>query len=372
MLIVFRCFIVACLLGCTSLSQEVWNEYPDPPIDAADIAAAKEQPGLITRQNHSAARDLCLRLAAKYPGTSFGAQALFGAHYAEILSFEGEADPDATLRRIIAEYPNSRFEVRARYIQLQDLTWKGDRKAKRKNYSDFLADLGTPRLEDIYLGKDSEQALRRLESFHPGRRDALSSVYYAATFLADEKEEQIYIALFGRQAFGIFYPGNIDFGSLLHSILKEQTGKRVGVTTTRTKPAVSIISPQPGSVVETSPVIAVSMTAGDYRNSQITLEELSFKVDGVEQKLKTIVRSKIDPSLAENRDLEILNVSLTSNLGPGPHTVEVLVKTGQGPIVPENSTVQKWSFTVAEPATPTQSLQPLIPPPRPTAAPESR
>lgn len=270
-----RLFVVLSLLTCTGWCQELWIYPPNTPADPADTAAIKEQARHLDQGNFPAARDACLRVADKNAGTAFGAEALFGAHYAQLLNGD-EAGAEATRQKIIDQYPSSRFEIRARCFAVDAIAYNAGAEERLTLYSSFLEELGAPRLDEILTGEDLEQAILQVRSFHPEMRLALASVYDKGISMSESPEQAVNVASFCRQAFGTNVPVNIEFTHSLQMALKEWRGKKAGGQSSL--PSITVVSPEPGDLVGVQPTIAVRITTGDYRNDPVALDSLSFKV----------------------------------------------------------------------------------------------
>ena len=341
----FLVFIVL-VLTCVGSAQEDWISYPPAVLDAEQSAALDEADQFLRRCHFEPARAIYLRLADEHPGTSLGARALEAAAYTYMYTGSSGDDFDSLLLRIIEEYPNSDYEIRARFHRVQDQVFNSSSREKLTAYSEFLADRGAPRMEALFSGHGFEEATQRLLEFHPEIRYALSRVYYGGTFLVEDDKEAANLARFGRGAFGTRPYPNGSFSSQLHSVLKHWRGKDVGHEPSR--PDITIVSPTPGSTVGPSLKVSFLLSSGDYRKAQVNLAGLSLKVDGVEQVLNASIFSEIDDTMTEGVTFEVLTVNLATTLSPGAHIVEVDVHTGRGAPSPESSTTVIWPFTVSE------------------------
>jgi hypothetical protein len=334
--------IMILALTLVGWAQERWI-YPPTVIDAEDNAALGEARRFVNRNNWEPALEIYLRLADENPGTSFGAQALESAVFASLMGGD-KVGAEAIRLRIISEYPNSKYDIAARYYGVQAQAFNLRDQDKIGAYSDFLADQGAPRMEALLAGQGFEQATQQIRALHPEIRYALSMIYYEGTFLVEDLEQAANLAKFCRGAFGTVPVPNASFTSRLFSILKQWRGKEVGREPSQ--PDITIVSPTPNSTVGTQHTVSFQLSSGDYRKEQVNLMGLSLKVDGIEQVLNATISGEVDDTLTEGVNFEVLTVSLNPSLAPGTHTIEVDVHAGKGAPSPENSATAVWSFTV--------------------------
>lgn len=339
----FLIVIVLLFLNCTSWAQERWL-YPPSELSPELSATLEKAYRFVYRQDFEAARGIYLRLADENAGTSVGAGCLDSARMTYI--YEGDASGIAEMeQRIIAEYPGSRFAIKSRFSIVEDQNFNAGFEEKISAYSDFLEEMGAPRLEGIRAGHAIPQATLQIGALHPETRFALAWVYNSCFRLVEDSQEAFNIAKFCRAAFGATRPDNVGFETSFRSSLKEWKGQDIGGEPSR--PTIVIVSPAPNSTVPGGSAISFTLSSGDYRKDQVRLDGLSIMVDGVEVGYNAIVSSEIDESLSEGVNFETVTVMLKPELALGAHSVEVSAFAALGKPTPENSATKSWSFFVS-------------------------
>lgn len=336
--------VLLTLLTGNVLAQDSWV-YPPSDLTPELNLLLGEARRQVNLRNFEAAREIYLRLAEENAGTSIGAASLESARMTCIYGNDGPG-ADSIRQRIIAEYPNSRFEIAARFAAVTEQTFNAERAQAFLAYSDFLEQVGAPRLEPLVAGQNFEQASIQVKSLHPEIQFALASIYDDSLYTLETYEQVANLSRFGRSTFEPMNLDNISFLTSLVEALEKNTGKSVGNEPSR--PTITIVSPLPNSTVAANSSIAFTLSSGDYHFEQARLGSLSVKIDGEEQLQEAIISSEINNTLSEGSDFEVLTVTLTRNFIIGRHTVEVLAQTGQGLPTPENSMTANWSFTVSE------------------------
>lgn len=342
------------MLASAGWAQERWLY---PPVDLEPEVAAElvEARRLLNQHLFEESIAIYLRISEEFQGTALGADTLEAARF--LLALRGEEEVAEQLRqRIIAEYPGSRFEVRARFQVLEEEFSEAGLSETIRAYSDFLEEYGAPRLEGIMAGQGFEQAAQQISAIHPEIRFAIAWIFKGANSLTDDPQEVVNLNRFARATLESSAGHNLSFSPPLNHALQEWRGKEVGDEPSQ--PVVEILSPAPNSTVGSQPTISFRISAGDYRNEQVNVRNLSFKLDGAERALDALVLSELDDTLRENENFETLTLTLTPKLPAGTHTVEVFAHTGQRR-QPENSTSVTWSFQVED--VPTLSEKRAIP-----------
>lgn len=300
------------------------REFPPFRADAAYAQANS----LIAEGFFDEGREQLLQIAAANPNTTLGATSLFrAAMYAA-----SKPEAIAILQRIIAEYPQSRFELQARHaVTSKQATSK---EQWLQVASALVSSYGAPTAQEIV--QNPIQAGVKYRALPREYQRALIQHYYFVTNnlrSQDRRSEAFEVALFGMDVVTLVEPScYASFGNQASNIMTELNGQH-STPWPPLDPEVRVrhsggAGPRPRIRLEARQRVAFS--------HPISLGKATFQLDGRDVKSDVqVVKHTINLHPSKKRDFfERLRLAYRpgQNLSPGPHvfTATIPVSNTQG------------------------------------------
>jgi len=345
MMLLLLAALVSGLLISPPVAGQQARDY-EPFVPTPEYAEARQM--IIGTKDRETGLQKMLEIAARHPGTTLAANALFSA-----AQFSRTPEQERSiLQSLISAYPNSTFEILARLSLLNlDIPFRDFRGYITATES-LARTFGGPSLDQIIRG-DLRAAVTRTKALPNGYQQGLIPVYYelhGALAQLSRYDEAARLAVYGRDAFGAISPnaGEQFAGKIEYDLVCRKFGAWNGYHPKRADPTVTIRSPKDGATKGPRPKIRVVTEVGDYQHAQVAVSQVKLLLDGVDISHLMVVASDINTSMKSGKVFEKLRLSWrpTQKLARGTHTLSLTVPTmgyaGSGPGIARLT----WSFKV--------------------------
>lgn len=261
-----------------------------------------------------------LKLAEQHPSSTLGAHCLFQA-----ASYQGSKEGGFALyQRILAEYPNSRFEIDAKVGLLAY--------GPQKTGEEWLAAMeslavsyGAPTLAEVL--RDPFQALAKFNSLPLEYRHGLHRYYEHMEIMLSRQardEDLIKLCMFGKEAFA-FDPGVSTYfmNGMNHSLFL-LNGRQYGVSQ---NPQLRLLT-KPNNLDGRRPRIRFESLLRGYSNP-VNVARSTFSLDGVDVRSQMVtLRHILKPKPSKNGVFDKLRMAFQPSqpLAPGRHVFSALIR----------------------------------------------
>jgi hypothetical protein len=267
-----------------------------------------------------------LSLAQQNPGTTLGAKCLFTAAAYE----ETKQASTVLYQRIVAEYPHSGFELKARLAILCLQTQTTD--AWLSATDSLLNSYNAPTLAEVVVNQG--QAVTKLRSLPLDYQHGLIDVYTQILGVLQSPNihrysEAVRLGQFGREAFYYDRSGTAIFGAGAFNNLVNYRANYTGPSQPRVPAKITVRSPR-GGKVGPLPKIRIETTLRGSRSIPVSPEHSQFLLDGVDVSSQVrVLSNRLNLDAKKNQVFEqlLFGYQPVQLLSPGRHQFSMIIPT---------------------------------------------
>lgn len=302
-------------------------------------------------------RALFTRVADENPGTTLAAESLFQVAKINAWAYRSRPDAMATYQLVIQQFPQSRFEIRARrYLVDASVNYLKEPDLWLTRLDEIVALYGAPKIREITAARSFENYPERIARLPYEIQLGLLSVYTVAEVACGNSlaryDDAIALGTFIRQSFAV--DDDNDYRATAHrhlrlAMIMKSFGSDARVTVPIINPTIARRRPKQGQRIHNRrPTLRIVITDGDYLQPQVDLSALQFTLNGQDLKPHMKVESWIDRKLKRGRVFERLTLTARppAPLSPGQYTLKVIAPVnsykGTGPGV----ATMTWTFFI--------------------------
>jgi hypothetical protein len=324
-----KAFSIACLLALGLMTAPLTGQnaavqtYPDFQPTQEYYAAMEliREAGSARQQGINA----LLQLSQQNPRTTLGATCLFSA----AMYGERKSVSIPIYQRIVAEYPNSGFELQARFalMSLQSTTTE----SWFLGSDSLLRSYGAPTLAEVK--QNQGQAVAKLRGLPLDYQHGLTEIYRQMKVSLQSPNIRRYsdallLSYFGREAFAYDQASASSFSSGISYNADRLTGE-LNPTTLIVAPKVTVRSPK-GGKVGPLPRLRFETTLRNSRVAGVSSSDAQFFLDGVNvSKQVQVLSFRVNPTAKKHQIYEqlLFGFQPTQPLVPGAHQFSMIIPT---------------------------------------------